>query len=129
MIKNSIKYVIEKLVKDSVYLTELAEKIQSALIEIGVDSKNCVLSIDVDYDGIETYLKVIPFHGLADKIHFEYSGGVLNTRRRYTDEYGFKLTTGYYDICHSEEDIILRIKNRVRRFMITHLPTNKKEIK
>ena len=127
MIKNSIKYVIEKLAKDSVYLTELAEKIQNALIEIGVDCKNCVLSIEVDYDGIETYLKVIPFHGLSDKIHFEYSGGVLNTRHRYIDEYGFKMTTGYYDICHSEEDLILRIQNRVRRFMITHPDVNKKE--
>ena len=126
MIKNSIKYVIEKLAKDSVYLTELAEKIQNALSEIGVDLKNCVISIDVDYDGIETYLKVIPFHGLADKIHFEYSGGVLNTRRRYTDKNGFKITTGYYDTCYSEEDIILRIKNRVRRFMITHPTINKK---
>lgn len=119
MIKNSIKYVIEKLAKDSVYLTELAEKIQNALIEIGVDCKNCDLSIGVDYDGIETYLKIIPFHGLSDKIHFEYSGGVLNTRRRYMED-GFKFTTGYCDICYSEEDLILRIKNRVRRFMITH---------
>lgn len=125
MIKNSIKYVIEKLAKDSVYLTELAEKIQNALVEIGVDYKNCDLSIGVDYDGIETYLKVIPFHGLADKIHFEYSSGVLRTRRRYIEN-GFKFTTGYYDICHSEEDIILRIKNRVRRFMIIHPTTNKK---
>lgn len=129
MIKNSIKYVIEHLAKDSVYLTGLAEKIQSALVEIGVDPKNCVLSIDVDYDGIETYLRVIPFHGLADKLYFDYSGGVLNTRHRCTDEYGFPLTTGYYDVCHSEEDAILRIKNRVRRYMITHPTTNKKEIK
>ncbi len=129
MIKNSIKYVIEHLAKDSVYLTRLAEKIQNALIEIGVDCKNCVLSIDVNYDGIETYLRVIPFHGLADKFYFDYSSGVLNTRHRCTDEYGFPLITGYYDICHSEEDIILRIKNRVRRFMITHPTANKKELK
>lgn len=127
MIKNYIKYVIEKLAKDSVYLTELAEKIQNALVEIGVDCKNCDLSIGVDYDGIETYLKVIPFHGLADKIHFEYSDCVLRTRRRYMYN-GIKLTTGYSDICHSEEDLILRIKNRVRRFMITHLTINKNGI-
>lgn len=119
MIKNSIKYVIENLTKDSVYFTGLAEKIQNALIEVGVDCKNCDLSIGVNYDGIETYLKVIPFHGLSDKIHFEYSGGGLYTRRRYMYN-GIKLTTGYYDRCYSEEDIILRIKNRVRRFMIAH---------
>lgn len=125
MIENRIKFVIEFLTKDSVYLTGLAEKIQNALIEIGVDCKNCKISIGVNYDGIEPYLQVIPFHGLSDKLHFEYSGCVLRTRRRYMYN-GIKFTTGYSDICHSEEDLILRIQNRVRRFMITHPTINKK---
>lgn len=119
MIENNIKYVIEHLTKNSKYLTELAEKVQKALIEIGVDCKNCKISIGVDYDGIETYLQVIPFIELADEIFFEYSSGSLNTRHRYIED-GFKFTAGYYDLCYSEEDAILRIKNRVRRFMITH---------
>ena len=120
MIENSIKYVIEELIKTSVYLTGLAEKIQNALTEIGVDCKNSNISIDVNPDGIEPYLIVIPFRGLEDKIFFEYSCGCLNTRRRYIDESGFKLTTGYYDRCYSDEETVLRIKNRVRRFMITN---------
>ena len=125
MIENSIKYTIEELTKASVYLTNLAEKIQNALTEIGVDCKNSNLSIGVNPDGIEPYLIVIPFRGLEDKIFFEYSCGCLNTRHRYIDEYGFKMTTGYYDICYSDEETVLRIKNRVRRFMITQ-STNKK---
>lgn len=129
MIKNSIKFVIDFLEKDSKYLTELAKKIQKALIEIGVDRKKCTISIGVNYDGIEPYLIVIPFNDLEDKIFFEYSSGDLNTRHRYIDENGFKLTTGYYDTCYSDEEIILRIKNRVRRFMITQQATIKKEIK
>lgn len=128
MIENSIKYVIESLIKDSKYLTELAEKIQNALIEIGVDCKNAIISIGVNPDGIEPYLQIIPFRGLEDKIFFEYSCGCLNTRHCYIDESGFKFTTGYYDICYSDEETVLRIKNRVRRFMIIN-PTNKKEIK
>lgn len=126
MIENRIKYVIEYLTKDSKYLTELAEKIQKALIEIGVDCKNCKISIGVDYDGIETYLQVIPFIELVDELFFEYSSGSLNTRHCYMYD-GFKLTTGYHDRCYSEEDAILRIKNRVRRFMITHQAKIKKE--
>lgn len=128
MIENSIKYVIETLVKESKYLTGLAEKIQNALTEIGVDCKNSTISIGVNPDGIEPYLIVIPFRDLEDKIFFEYSCGCLNTRHRYIDG-GFKFTTGYYDICYSDEDVILRIKNRVRRFMITQSTTNKEEIK
>ena len=127
MIENSIKYVIESLVKDSKYLTGLAEKIQNALIEIGVDCKNSDISIGVNPDGIEPYLLIIPIRDLEDKIFFEYSCGVLYTRHRYMYD-RFKLTTGYYDRCYSDEETVLRIKNRVRRFMITN-PTNKKEIK
>jgi len=119
MIENHIKYVIEHLTKDSKYLTEFAEKVQKALIEIGVDSKNCKISICVDYDGIETYLQIIPFIELVDELFFKYSSGSLNTRHCYMYD-GLKLTTGYYDRCYSEEDAILRIKNRVRRFMATH---------
>lgn len=126
MIKNNIKFAIERLMSESKHLTELAEKIQVALIAIGVNSKNCDISIDVDCEGMETYLKIIPFHGFSDKLHFEYSYGVLNTRHRYIEN-GFKLTTGYYDICRSEEDTILRIKNRVRRFMAINPTINKKE--
>lgn len=126
MIKNNIKYTIEHLIRESKYLTELAEKIHAALTDIGVNSKNCNISIDVDHEGMETYLKIIPFHGFSDKLHFEYSCGVLNTRHRYIEN-GFKFTTGYYDICHSEEDTILRIKNRVRRFMTINPAINKKE--
>lgn len=129
MIENSIKYVIESLVKDSKYLTELAEKIQNALIEIGVDCKNSDISIGVNHDGIEPYLIVIPIRDLEDKIFFEYSCGVLYTRHRYIDESGIKFTTGYYDICYSDEETILRIKNKVRRFIITQSTTNKKELK
>ena len=129
MIENSIKYVIESLVKDSKYLTKLAEKIQNALIEIGVDCKNSIISIGVNPDGIEPYLQIIPFCGLEDKIFFEYSCSCLNTRHCYIDESGFKMTTGYYDICYSDEETVLRIKNRVRRFMITQSTTNKKELK
>lgn len=120
MIENRIKFVIEFLTKDSEYLTKLAEKIQNTLIEIGVDCKNCKISIGVNYDGIEPYLQVIPFLELADEISFEYSSGCLHTRHCYMYD-GIKLTTGYCDVCYSEEDAILRIKNRVRRFMITHL--------
>ena len=129
MIENSIKYVIEKLTKASIDLTELAEKIQNALVEIGVDCKNSIITIGVNYDGIEPYLIIIPIRDLEDKIFFEYSGGVLYTRHRYIDETGIKFTTGYYDICYSDEETILRIKNRVRRFMITQSTTNKKELK
>ena len=129
MIENSIKYVIESLVKDSKYLTELAEKIQNALIEIGVDCKNSDISIGVNHDGIEPYLIVSPIRDLEDKIFFEYSCGVLYTRHRYNDECGFKLTTGYYDICYSDEETVLRIKNKVRRLIITQSTTNKKEHK
>ena len=129
MIENSIKYTIEELTKASVYLTGLAEKIQNALIEIGVDCKNSNISIGVNPDGIEPYLIIIPIRDLEDKIFFEYSCGVLYTRHRYNDEYGFKMTTGYYDICYSDEETILRIKNKVRRFMITQSTTNKKELK
>ena len=128
MIENSIKYVIETLVKESKHLTNLAEKIQNALTEIGVDCKNSTISIGVNPDGIEPYLLIIPIRGLEDKIFFEYSCGCLNTKHRYMYD-GFKLTTGYYDVCYSEEDVILRIKNRVRRFMITQSTTNKEEIK
>lgn len=128
MIENSIKYVIESLIKDSKYLTELAEKIQNALIEIGVDLKNCSISIGVNPDGIEPYLMIIPIRDLEDKIFFEYSCGYLNTRHRYMDG-GFKFTTGYYDRCYSDEETVLRIKNRVRRFMITQSTTNKKVLK
>ena len=127
MIKNNIKYAIERLTKESKYLTELAEKVQAALTDIGVNSKNCDISIDVNYEGMEVYLKIIPFHGFSDKLHFEYSYGVLNTRHRYIDELGFKITTGYYDTCYSEEDTILRIKNRVRRFMAINPTINKKD--
>ena len=119
MIKNSIKYVIDELTKASVYLTGLAEKIQNALNEIGVDCKNSNISIGVNYDGIEPYLIIIPIRDLEDKIFFEYSCGVLSTRHRYIED-GIKFTTGYYDICYSDEETILRIKNKVRRFMITH---------
>lgn len=129
MIENSIKYVIDELTKASVYLTGLAEKIQNALNEIGVDCKNSNISIGVNHDGIEPYLIIIPIRDLEDKIFFEYSGGVLYTRHRYIDESGIKFTTGYYDICYSDEEIILRIKNKVRRFMITQSTTNKKELK
>lgn len=129
MIENSIKYVIEKLTKASIDLTELAEKIQNALVEIGVDCKNSIISIGVNHDGIEPYLIIIPIRDLEDKIFFEYSDGVLYTRHRYIDETGIKFTTGYYDICYSDEETILRIKNRVRRFMITQSTTNKKEFK
>lgn len=129
MIENSIKYVIEKLTKASIDLTELAEKIQNALVEIGVDCKNSIISIGVNHDGIEPYLIIIPIRDLEDKIFFEYSGGVLYTRHRYIDETGIKFTTGYYDICYSDEETILRIKNKVRRFMITQSTINKKELK
>ena len=64
MIENSIKYTIEELTKASVYLTELAEKIQNALIEIGVDLKNCSISIGVNPDGIEPYLMIIPIRDI-----------------------------------------------------------------
>ena len=57
-------------------------------------------------------------------IRMVYPNAIVNIA---SDEYGFKMTTGYYDICHSEEDLILRIQNRVRRFMITHPDVNKKE--
>lgn len=122
MIENRIKFVIEFLTKDSKYLTELAEKIQNVLTEIGVDCKNSTISIGVNYDRIEPYLQVIPFLEFADEIFFEYSCGCLNTRHCYMYD-GIKLTTGYYDRCYSEEDVILKIKNRVRRFMITHQAT------
>lgn len=88
MIENSIKYVIEKLTKASIDLTELAEKIQNALVEIGVDCKNSIISIGVNHGGIEPYLIIIPIRDLEDKIFFEYSGGVLYTRHRYIDESG-----------------------------------------
>lgn len=128
MIENSIKYTIEELTKASVYLTGLAEKIQNALIEIGVDCKNSTISIGVNPDGIEPYLLIIPIRDLEDKIFFEYSCGVLYTRHRYMYD-RFKLTTGYYDRCYSDEETVLRIKNKVRRVMITQSTTNKKELK
>lgn len=129
MIENSIKRTIEELTKASVYLTRLAEKIQNALTEIGVDCKNSTISIGVNHDGIEPYLQIIPVHDLEDKIFFEYSSGWLATRHRYMDDDGFVLTTGYYDRCYSDEETVLRIKNLVRRVMIIQSTTNKRGLK
>lgn len=119
MIENSIKYTIEELTKASVYLTNLAEKIQNALTEIGVDCKNSTISIGVNPDGIEPYLLIIPVRDLEDKIFFEYSCGVLYTRHRYMYD-RFKLTTSYCDRCYSDEETVLRIKNKVRRVITTN---------